>query len=175
LLVVRGNTLTFLRALYILLAEDGAMGQATWPRRSGQFRQACHGRGSSETFAIPFVPHNAQLIRYLVLPTYHDEGYPSAIDPVEVTKVALRLRYLIEECVPCELEEELITKAHSRIITDKVLKAAKEAGGDDYAACVVYCLLVNKRWFLRQAKLEIWDANLHNIRAVAAEIIAKLL
>jgi hypothetical protein len=110
-----------------------------------------------------------------VLPTHNDEEIPSAIDPVEVTKVALRLKYLIEQCVPCELEEELITKPHSRIITPKVLKAAKEAGGDQFGACVVYCLLVNKRWFKRQAKLEIWDADLHNVRAVAAEMIAKLL
>jgi hypothetical protein len=110
-----------------------------------------------------------------VLPTYHDEDIPSAIDPVEVTKVALRLKYLIEECVPCELEEELITKPHSRIVTHKVLKAAEEAGGDQFGACVVYCLLVNKRWFKRQAHLEIWDAGLYNVRAVAAEMIAKRL
>lgn len=113
-----------------------------------------------------------------MLPTYHDDDIPSAIDPVEVTKVALRLKYLIEECIPCELEEELITKPHSRIITPNVLKAAKEAGGDQLGgdqlgACVVYCLLVNKRWFKRQAILEMWDADLHNVRAVAAEVIAK--
>lgn len=108
-----------------------------------------------------------------MLPTYHEEQIPSAIDPVEVTKVALRLKYLIEQCVPCELEEEMITKPHSRIITPKVLQAAKEAGGDQFGACVVYCLLVNKRWFNRLALLEIWDANLHNVRAVAAEMIAK--
>ena len=110
-----------------------------------------------------------------VLSTYHDDDIPSAIDPVEVTKVALRLKYLIEQCVPCELEKDLITKPHSRIVTPKVLKAAKEAGGDQFGACVVYCLLVNKGWFTRQALLEIWDAHLYNIRAVAAEVIAKRL
>jgi hypothetical protein len=108
-----------------------------------------------------------------VLPTYHDEALPSAIPAEEVTKVALRLRYLIEQCVPCELEEHLVTRAHSRIITPKVIKAAKEAGGTEYGACVVYCLLVNKRWFMRRAWLEIWDADLHNVRATAAEVIAK--
>jgi hypothetical protein len=110
-----------------------------------------------------------------VLPTYHEEIIPSAIDPVEVTKVALRLKYLVEECIPCELEEGLITKPHSRILTPKVLKAAKEAGREEFGACVIYCLLVNKRWFRRQAKVEIWNADLHNVRAVAAEIIAKRL
>jgi hypothetical protein len=110
-----------------------------------------------------------------VLPSFQEEGIPSAIAPEEVTKVALRLRYLIEESVPCELEESLITQAHSRIITPKVVKAAKEAGGDQYAACVVYALLVNKRWFKKQATLELWDADLHNVRAVACEVIAKQL
>lgn len=110
-----------------------------------------------------------------VLPTYHEDAIASAIPAPEVTKVALRLRYLIEECVPCELEESSLTQAHSRIITDKVVKAAREAGGREYGACVVYCLLVNKRWFKKQAMLELWDADLHDIRAVACEVIAKRL
>jgi hypothetical protein len=110
-----------------------------------------------------------------VLPTYQEEALPSAIPAPEVTKVALRLRYLIEECVPCELEAEAITRAHSRVITPKVVKTAKEAGGMEYAPCVVYALLVNKRWFQKQAMLELWDADLHNVRATACEVIAKQL
>jgi hypothetical protein len=55
------------------------------------------------------------------------------------------------------------------------VKAAKEAGGKENGACVVYCLLVNKRWFKKQAMLELWDADLHNVRAVACEVIAKQL
>lgn len=111
----------------------------------------------------------------LVLPSYHDDNIPSAIDPEEVTKVALRLRYLIEEAVPCELEENAVTKPHSRIITQKVIRAAKEAGGDEFKACVVYCLLVNKMWFKKQAFLELWDADLYQVRAVACEVIAKAM
>lgn len=34
-------------------------------------------------------------------------------------------------------------------------------------------MLVNKRWFKRQAALEMWDSDLHNVRSVAAEVIAK--
>jgi hypothetical protein len=56
-----------------------------------------------------------------------------------------------------------------------VVNAAKEAGGKDCGACVVYALLVNKRWFKKQAMLELWDADLHNIRAIACEVIAKHL
>ncbi len=118
-----------------------------------------------------------QLIR-AVLPTYHEDAIPSAIAAPEVTKVALRLRYLIEECIPCELEESKITESHSRIITHSVVEAARKAGevgGQDYNACVVYALLVNKRWFKKQAMLELWDADLHDIRAIACEVIAKIL
>lgn len=97
----------------------------------------------------------------------------SAIPPAEVTKTALRLRYLIEECVPCELEEAEVIRPHNRVITKKVVKAAKEAGGPTNRSCVVFCLLVVKDWFLRQAVVELWDADLHQVRAVACEAIAK--
>lgn len=110
-----------------------------------------------------------------LLPSYREDEFQSAIPPLEVTKTALRLRYLIEESVPCELEEANIVCAHSKIITRKVIAAAREAGGKDYGACVVYALLVCKRWFKKQAMLELWDADLHNVRAVACEVIAKQL
>lgn len=108
-----------------------------------------------------------------LLPTHREDEPTSAIPAPEVTKVALRLKHLIEQCVPCELEENLITMANSKVITDNVVKAALEAGGEEYGSCVVYCLLVNQRWFKKQARLELWDADLHKVRGIAAEIIAK--
>lgn len=108
-----------------------------------------------------------------VLPTYTDEDVASAIPPADVTKIALRLKYLVEEIVPCELPEDDIVLPHSKIITKAVVKTASSAGGGDHDACVVYCLLVNKRWFKRQAKCELWDADLHELRATACEVIAK--
>ena len=75
--------------------------------------------------------------------------------------------------IPIELPEEKVTSANSPVITKKVVQLAKEAGGSGYAACVIYSLLVNKRWFERQAVLELWDAELHELRAMACEIIAK--
>ncbi|KAK8043146.1 potassium ion channel [Apiospora phragmitis] len=110
---------------------------------------------------------------YAVLPTYRDRHIESAIPAEEVTKIALRLRYLIEEAVPCELEAEEISRPHSRVITPKVVAAAKEAGSQQYRACVVFCLLIAKRWFMHQAQVELWDADLHAVRAVACEVIAK--
>jgi hypothetical protein len=87
----------------------------------------------------------------------------------------LRLKHQIEQVVPCELEEEQITKAHSSIITDAVLETAKQAGAPEHNACVVFCLLQVKKWFKSQASNELWDADLHEVRAVAAEIMAKRL
>ncbi|KAI6381173.1 hypothetical protein MCOR32_003632 [Pyricularia oryzae] len=110
-----------------------------------------------------------------LLPRYHDRIIESSVPPIEVTKVAVRLRRLIEECVPCELEENLITKPHSKVITNKVIKAAKQAGGSEYGACVVFCLLVCKRWFSHQSSVELWDADLHLVRGVACEVIAKAI
>lgn len=97
------------------------------------------------------------------------------MDPVAVTKVALRLKYQIEQVIPCELEEAKVIKANSPIITRRVIATAKAAGGKDNGACVVYCLLVCYRWFKRQARLELWDANLHAVRATACEVLAKRL
>ncbi|KAF2842606.1 receptor-activated Ca2+-permeable cation channel [Patellaria atrata CBS 101060] len=108
-----------------------------------------------------------------LLPTSRDRHPPSPIPSREVTKVALRLKHQLEVVIPCELEEWKITKAHSNVITPKVVKTAKSAGGEEYKACVVYCLLVVNKWFKRQALAELWDSDLHEVRAVAAEVIAK--
>ncbi|KAH7241077.1 uncharacterized protein BKA55DRAFT_111837 [Fusarium redolens] len=108
-----------------------------------------------------------------LLPSHRNQNIASATPPTEVMKVCLRLRHLIRECVPCELEESAITRSHSTVITNKVIQAAKEAGGQKYRSCVVYALLVNMRWFKREAILELWDADLHDLRAVACTVIAK--
>ena len=55
-----------------------------------------------------------------------------------------------------------------------MLKTANKAGGDgDKTACVVYCLLMVKKWFKKQATAELWDADMHDVRAVACEMMAK--
>ena len=108
-----------------------------------------------------------------MLPTNRSDLPPSPFPAKEVTKVALRLKYQVEQVIPCELDEAQITQANSPVITKKVVKTAKEAGEEKYQACVVYCLLVCKRWFRRQALLELWDADLHEVRAVACEVLAK--
>ncbi|KAF1964346.1 hypothetical protein BU23DRAFT_521253 [Bimuria novae-zelandiae CBS 107.79] len=108
-----------------------------------------------------------------LLPTRHERPPPPPMNPKEVTKVALRLKHQIEQVIPCELEAEVVTKPHSHILTPAVIETATQAGGEEHAACVVYCLLVVKKWFKRQALAELWDADLHEVRAVAAEMLAK--
>lgn len=119
-----------------------------------------------------------------MLPTHRNDTIPSAIPAKEVTKVALRLKHQIEQVIPCELPEESVTKAHSSVITPAVVATAKSAGKihapgsseappPDYSACVIYCLLICKKWFKHQAALELWDADLHDVRAVACEVLAK--
>jgi hypothetical protein len=110
-----------------------------------------------------------------VLPTRRERLPAPPIDPKQVTKIALRLKHQIEQVIPCELEEDKITKANSPIITQAVLKTASEAGGDDNKACVVFCLLIVKKWFSAQSIAELWDADLHGVRATAAEMMAKHL
>ena len=110
-----------------------------------------------------------------MLPISQGDNIESPYPAAEVTKVALRLKYQIEQVIPCEMEEFKVTKANSPVITRKVIRTAREAGGENYKSCVVYCLLVCKRWFKRQALLELWDADLHNVRAVACEVLAKRL
>lgn len=101
------------------------------------------------------------------------EDAPTAYPPEDVTNVALRIKYLVEQVIPCELEEAKITRANSSIITPKVVHAAKEAGGKEHASCVLFCLLICRKWFKKQALLELWDEPLFSARATACEVIAK--
>lgn len=141
------------------------MGKLSWRKLLGWDRHPSDGHEGHDSWWDES--------RRRLLPQYQNEPLESAIHPNAVTEVALRLRHLIEECVPCELNPELVTRPHSKVITTKVIKAAKAAGGSEHGACVVFCLLVNKKWWKHQSLVELWDADLHNLRAMACEVIAK--
>ncbi|KAJ5561312.1 ATPase P-type K/Mg/Cd/Cu/Zn/Na/Ca/Na/H-transporter [Penicillium sp. DV-2018c] len=117
--------------------------------------------------------HRLEVERRRLLPAYAGDDPQASIASKEIAKVALRLKYQIEQVVSCEVEESALTDPNSRIITDEVVATAKQAGGDDYKRCVVYCLLVCLRWFRIQSSVELWDSDLHQVRAVACEVIAK--
>ncbi|KAK6537532.1 hypothetical protein TWF694_011714 [Orbilia ellipsospora] len=101
------------------------------------------------------------------------EDHPTGIDPKTVTLVAMRIKYLVEETVPCELEEEQIIKPHSPILTSRVIDLCRNAGGDDNKSCVIYCLLVCFQWFRWQSLKELYDADLGQLRATACQMLAK--
>ncbi|KAI9369717.1 hypothetical protein BJX61DRAFT_545298 [Aspergillus egyptiacus] len=111
--------------------------------------------------------------RNRLLPTHTGDEIPVDHPAKEVTKLALRLKYQIEQVIPCELDEEAITSPNSRIITPDVVQTTMQAGGDDFRACVPFCLLVCLKWFKQQALQELWDAEVHELRATACEVIAK--
>ena len=109
-----------------------------------------------------------------MLPSYAGDQVPSACPAKEVTKVALRLKYQIEQVIPCELQEDSITDPNSRVLTPDVVRTAREAGGKgELRACVLFCLLVCLRWFELQAEVELWDSDIHEGRAIACQSLAK--
>ena len=83
------------------------------------------------------------------------------------------MKYQIEKVIPCELEHSVITNPNSDVITKKVIQTAREAGGEEYRACVLFCLIVCLRWFKVQSRVELWDSSLHKCRVLACEVIAK--
>lgn len=111
-----------------------------------------------------------------LLPRHRDDLL-SALPAKEVTEVALKLKYLIEQTIPVEFKETQLTRPNSDVITHGVVRCAKEAcgGNESLRACLVFGLMTCKRWFRRQAKLELWDAELHDLRIVACEVLAKKL
>ena len=110
-----------------------------------------------------------------MLPSYDSDPIIPALPAKEVTKVALRLKYQIEHVVPCELEASALTNPNSSVITKSVIQTARDAGGDENRACVIYALLVCLRWFKTQALVELWDADLFALRVLACEVLAKAL
>ncbi|PYH97381.1 potassium ion channel Yvc1 [Aspergillus ellipticus CBS 707.79] len=117
--------------------------------------------------------HHLHMERHRLLPAFTDDQVSSSLPSKEVTRVALRLKYQIEQVVPCELAEGDIANPNSRVITKEVIQTARLAGGDILQACVPFCLLVCLRWFKMQAQEELWDSDLHERRALACEVIAK--
>ncbi|BFZ62032.1 Calcium channel yvc1 [Saitoella coloradoensis] len=99
-----------------------------------------------------------------------------AISAQHCTKVALRIRYLVQEIIPVAYKESHVTKPNSRIITSDVIELVRTRAGVDSKetnACVVYALLMCRRWFMKQSKSNLPDADLNNLRAVACDVLAK--
>uniref|UniRef100_A0A093VE18 Calcium channel YVC1 n=1 Tax=Talaromyces marneffei PM1 TaxID=1077442 RepID=A0A093VE18_TALMA len=110
-----------------------------------------------------------------LLPAYAADDISPGLPAKEVTKIALRLKYQIEQVIPYELQQSLIANPNSSIITKDVIRTAKEAGGEEYRACVLFCLLVCQKWFHTEGLHALWDSPLCDCRALACQVIAKKL
>ncbi|KAL4931047.1 putative potassium ion channel Yvc1 [Aspergillus undulatus] len=129
--------------------------------------------GWRDIFASDAAQFRDDMRRHRLLPSHEGDETPVDHPAKEVTRLALRLKYQIEQVIPCELDKDSITSPNSRIVTRDVVQTAMQAGGEHLRACVPFCLLVCLRWFKRQADSELWDADLHESRATACEVIAK--
>ncbi|KAL4783173.1 hypothetical protein BJX76DRAFT_261591 [Aspergillus varians] len=129
--------------------------------------------GWRDIFTSDAAQFRQDMQRHRLLPTHEGDEHHIDLPAKDVTRLALRLKYQLEQVIPCELDEDLVTSPNSRIITHDVVQTAMQAGGDDLSACVPFCLLVCLRWFRRQASQELWDSDLHELRATACEVIAK--
>lgn len=108
-----------------------------------------------------------------MLPAYTGDDIRPGLPAKDVTKVALRLKYQIEQVIPFELEQSLIASANSTVITKNVVRTAREAGGEEFRASVLFCLLICQRWFYIEGLYALWDSSLYDCRALACQIIAK--
>ena len=163
---VSGSTLRSSIHVTSLRWDHGSLAEAVqWQYRWSQGRAIC-------LYASNVLLTRDLLNKPTVLPT-RESNIPTAVPAETVTKIALRLKHQIETVIPCEVEEDNVVKALSPIVTPKVVETAAKAGGEEHRSCVVYGLLVCKKWFKRQALLELWDADLHGVRATACEIVAK--
>lgn len=103
-----------------------------------------------------------------------------------VLKIALRLKSLVDTIVPVRFEEELIIKPDSPILTRRVENLVLEAAGGrgdgevgstsrKYRAVLVYALLTVRRWNVANSIRVLYDSELYECRALAAEYLAKKL
>lgn len=81
---------------------------------------------------------------------------------------------MIIELIPLAVKESHITNPKSRIITKGVLDLVEKAGQAE-PGCVVFCCVYVARYFHRLCQKDLPDADVHVLRAIACEVIAKQL
>ncbi|SCU97332.1 LAMI_0F09670g1_1 [Lachancea mirantina] len=102
----------------------------------------------------------------------------------QILRIALNLKYLIDEVVPILFKESEITSDQSRILNRKVLKLTREACGGNqkdersmrkYQSVVIFCLLKVCGWYWELASSELHNAQIYSLRATAAQQLCKLI
>lgn len=101
----------------------------------------------------------------------------------QTLRIALNLKTLIDKVIPTVFDEKDVTASHSPILNSNVLKLAfRAAGGKDdgragttsfkYRAALVFALLKVTGWYWQQAEYELYDNELYQLRATAAQTLA---
>lgn len=120
---------------------------------------------------------------HLPVNPYSDKFFPN---PRQVWRVASNLKRLIDRVIPIEFNEDDITQQHSPILNENVIELVyKAAGGKGdgkpgtsshrFQACLVFCLLKVCGWYWQQSEYELYDTNLYNLRALAAQQLAAVI
>lgn len=92
----------------------------------------------------------------------------------KVTQVARKIRHLMVQLIPIEVKESHILNPKSRIITNSVLDLI-ESAADDEPGCVIFCCVWVARYFHHMCLKDLPDADVHVLRAIACEVVAKRL
>lgn len=104
----------------------------------------------------------------------------------QVWRIAVNLKKLIDEVIAIEYKEEEITQPNSPILNEKVIKLVYVAAGGKgdgklgssshrYQSALVFSLLKVCGWYWQQAEFELYDTNLYNLRAIAAQTLAAIV
>lgn len=111
---------------------------------------------------------------------YTDKFFPNSR---QIWRICVNLKKLIDGIISIEFDESQVTHPNSAILNINVLELVyKAAGGKGdgkpdtssfrYRASLPFCLLKVCGWYWQQAELELYDTQLHKLRATAAQILA---
>ncbi|KAH3680484.1 hypothetical protein WICMUC_000271 [Wickerhamomyces mucosus] len=104
--------------------------------------------------------------------------------PRQVLRICLNLKLLIDNVIPIQFKWEDVISSDSKIINHRVIDLALQAAGGEgngkigsssqkYRSSLVFALLKVTGWYWELAGTEIHDSDLYNLRAEAAQLIAK--
>lgn len=106
--------------------------------------------------------------------------------PRQTLRIALNLKFLIDQVIPIEYPLDLITVPKSRILNQQVLQAVYDAAGGSgdgkhgtsshkYRSVLVFALLKVCGWYWTLRNNEMSDFELYAARACAAQQLAKIV
>ncbi|ODV62544.1 Yvc1p ASCRUDRAFT_55866 [Ascoidea rubescens DSM 1968] len=106
--------------------------------------------------------------------------------PRQVLRIALNVKYVIDQIIQIQYEPDLLTCPDSRIINQKAVRLVLEAAGGKgdgapnsssrkYRAPLIFCLLKICWWNYKLSLTELHDAELYQSRLIASQQLAKLI